>query len=171
MPATGSLPHFLCADAGRDRQGSPSRSLGCKARVRCSPDLMGGRVPIAADTSRHPDRSQHEARRLRVLHHSAKAPQHHGTQHSHARRAGRTWSARAGTPCSRCRACMAPATVQRLSQLVQEVMKVADTQQQVRRLPTWCAPVVSSAQVSRENAQGSTARNGAGGSARVGFKP
>ncbi|MEQ6434824.1 Bug family tripartite tricarboxylate transporter substrate binding protein [Comamonas sp. w2-DMI] len=141
VPATGSLPHFFALMLGEAAK-VPVEVVGYKGSGPLLTDLMGGQVPIAVDTL-DTQIAQHEAGKLRVLATSGEkrspmAPGIPTLRELGVDLVGTGWNT-LFAPQS-----MAPATVQRLSQLVQEVMKDADTQQKF--VASNLVPVVSSAE-------------------------
>lgn len=141
VPATGSLPHFFALMLGETAK-VPVEVVGYKGSGPLLTDLMGGQVPIAVDTL-DTQIAQHEAGKLRVLatsgeRRSTMAPSIPTLKELGVNLVGTGWNT-LFAPQS-----MAPATVQRLSQLVQEVMKEADTQHKFAA--SNLVPVVSSAQ-------------------------
>lgn len=141
VPATGSLPHFFALMLGEAAK-VPVEVVGYKGSGPLLTDLMGGQVPIAVDTF-DTQIAQHEAGKLRVLATSGEkrspmAPGIPTLRELGVDLVGTGWNT-LFAPQS-----MAPATVQRLSQLVQEVMKDADTQQKFAA--SNLVPVVSSAE-------------------------
>lgn len=141
VPATGSLPHFFALMLGEAAK-VPVEVVGYKGSGPLLTDLMGGQVPIAVDTL-DTQIAQHEAGKLRVLATSGEkrspmAPGIPTLRELGVDLVGTGWNT-LFAPQS-----MAPATVQRLSQLVQEVMKDADTQQKFAA--SNLVPVVSSAE-------------------------
>ena len=140
VPATGSLPHFFALMLGETAK-VPVEVVGYKGSSPLLTDLMGGQVPIAVDTF-DTQIAQHEAGKLRVLAISADkrspmAPNIPTLKELGVNLVGTGWNT-LFAPQS-----MAPATVQRLSELVQEVMKDPDTQQKF--VASKLEPVVSSA--------------------------
>ena len=140
VPATGSLPHFFALMLGETAK-VPVEVVGYKGSSPLLTDLMGGQVPIAVDTF-DTQVAQHEAGKLRVLAISADkrspmAPNIPTLKELGVNLVGTGWNT-LFAPQS-----MAPATVQRLSELVQEVMKDPDTQQKF--VASKLEPVVSSA--------------------------
>ena len=140
VPATGSLPHFFALMLGETAK-VPVEVVGYKGSSPLLTDLMGGQVPIAVDTF-DTQVAQHEAGKLRVLAISADkrspmAPNIPTLKELGVNLVGTGWNT-LFAPQS-----MAPATVQRLSELVQEVMKDPDTQQKF--VSSKLEPVVSSA--------------------------
>ncbi|NIF84524.1 ABC transporter substrate-binding protein [Comamonas sp. Tr-654] len=141
VPATGSLPHFFALMLGETAK-VPVEVVGYKGSGPLLTDLMGGQIPIAVDTF-DTQIAQHEAGKLRVLatsgeRRSTMAPNIPTLKELGVNLVGTGWNT-LFAPQS-----MAPATVQRLSQLVQEVMKEADTQHKFAA--SNLVPVVSSAQ-------------------------
>ncbi|MEG0556321.1 MAG: Bug family tripartite tricarboxylate transporter substrate binding protein [Comamonas sp.] len=141
VPATGSLPHFFALMLGESAK-VPVEVVGYKGSAPLLTDLMGGQVPIAVDTL-DTQIAQHEAGKLRILavsgdKRSPMAPEIPTLKELGVSLVGTGWNT-LFAPQS-----MAPATVQRLSELVQEVMKEADTQQKFAA--SKLDPVVSSAQ-------------------------
>lgn len=141
VPATGSLPHFFSLMLGEAAK-VPVEVVGYKGSGPLLTDLMGGQIPIAVDTL-DTQIAQHEAGKLRVLatsgeRRSTMAPGIPTLKELGVNLVGTGWNT-LFAPQS-----MAPATVQRLSQLVQEVMKEADTQHKFAA--SNLVPVVSSAQ-------------------------
>jgi tripartite-type tricarboxylate transporter receptor subunit TctC len=141
VPATGSLPHFFALMLGETAK-VPVEVVGYKGSGPLLTDLMGGQVPIAVDTL-DTQIAQHEAGKLRVLavsgeKRSSMAPDIPTLKELGVNLVGTGWNA-LFAPQS-----MAPATVQRLSQLVQEVMKDADTRQKFAA--SRLEPVASSAE-------------------------
>ncbi|MFD2753442.1 Bug family tripartite tricarboxylate transporter substrate binding protein [Comamonas terrae] len=141
VPATGSLPHFFALMLGEAAK-VPVEVVGYKGSGPLLTDLMGGQVPIAVDTL-DTQIAQHEAGKLRVLATSGEkrspmAPGIPTLRELGVDLVGTGWNT-LFAPQS-----MAPVTVQRLSQLVQEVMKDADTQQKFAA--SNLMPVVSSAE-------------------------
>ena len=139
VPATGSLPHFFSLMLGESAK-VPVEVVGYKGSGPLLTDLMGGQVPIAVDTF-DTQIAQHEAGKLRVLAVSSEkrsplAPNIPTLKELGVNLVGTGWNT-LFAPQS-----MAPATVQRLSELVQEVMKDPDTQQKFRAANL--EPVVSS---------------------------
>jgi tripartite-type tricarboxylate transporter receptor subunit TctC len=154
VPATGSLPHFFALMLGEAAK-VPVEVVGYKGSGPLLTDLMGGQIPIAVDTF-DTQIAQHEAGKLRVLatsgeRRSAMAPGIPTLKELGVNLVGTGWNT-LFAPQS-----MAPATVQRLSQLVQEVMKEADTQHSSPP-PTWC--LWSAARRRRKKCSRPTARNG-----------
>ena len=140
VPATGSLPHFFALMLGETAK-VPVEVVGYKGSSPLLTDLMGGQVPIAVDTF-DTQIAQHEAGKIRVLAISADkrspmAPNIPTLKELGVNLVGTGWNT-LFAPQS-----MAPATVQRLSELVQEVMKDPDTQQKF--VASKLEPVVSSA--------------------------
>lgn len=141
VPATGSLPHFFALMLGETAK-VPVEVVGYKGSGPLLTDLMGGQVPIAVDTL-DTQLAQHEAGKLRVLavsgeKRSAMAPDIPTLKELGVNLVGTGWNA-LFAPQS-----MAPATVQRLSDMVQAVMKDPDTQQKFAA--SKLEPVVSSAE-------------------------
>lgn len=141
VPATGSLPHFFALMLG-DTARVPVEVVGYKGSGPLMTDLMGGQVPIAVDTF-DTQIAQHEAGKLRVLAVSGDkrnpmAPEIPTLKELGVNLVGTGWNS-LFAPQS-----MASATVQRLAELVQEVMKEADTQQKFAA--SRLEPIVSSPQ-------------------------
>ncbi|MEX8192772.1 Bug family tripartite tricarboxylate transporter substrate binding protein [Comamonas guangdongensis] len=140
VPATGSLPHFFALMLGETAR-VPVEVVGYKGSGPLLSDLLGGQVPIAVDTF-DTQIAQHEAGKLRVLavsgeKRSPMAPDIPTLKELGLNLVGTGWNT-LFAPAS-----MAPATVQRLAELVQEVMKDPDTQQKFAA--SKLEPVVSSA--------------------------
>ena len=140
VPATGSLPHFFALMLGEAAK-VPVEVVGYKGSGPLLTDLMGGQVPIAVDTF-DTQIPQIEAGKLRVLATSGEkrspmAPNIPTFKELGVDLVGTGWNT-LFAPQS-----MTPATVQRLSELVQEVMKDPDTQQKFAA--SNLIPVVSSA--------------------------
>lgn len=140
VPATGSLPHFFALMLGEAAK-VPVEVVGYKGSGPLLTDLMGGQVPIAVDTF-DTQIPQIEAGKLRVLATSGEkrspmAPNIPTFKELGVNLVGTGWNT-LFAPQS-----MTPATVQRLSELVQEVMKDPDTQQKFAA--SNLIPVVSSA--------------------------
>lgn len=141
VPATGSLPHFFALMLGEAAK-VPVEVVGYKGSGPLLTDLMGGQVPIAVDTL-DTQIAQHEAGKLRVLatsgeRRSPMAPDIPTLKELGVNLVGTGWNT-LFAPQS-----MAPATVQRLSDMVQAVMKDPDTQQKFAA--SKLEPVVSSAE-------------------------
>lgn len=140
VPATGSLPHFFALMLGEAAK-VPVEVVGYKGSGPLLTDLMGGQVPIAVDTF-DTQVTQHEAGKLRVLatsgdKRSPMAPTIPTLKELGVNLVGTGWNT-LFAPQS-----IAPATVLRLSELVQEVMKDPDMQQKFAA--SKLEPVVSSA--------------------------
>ena len=140
VPATGSLPHFFALMLGETAR-VPVEVVGYKGSGPLLSDLLGGQVPIAVDTF-DTQIAQHEAGKLRVLavsgeKRSPMAPGIPTLKELGVNLVGTGWNTLFAPPS------MAPATVQRLAELVQEVMKDPDTQQKFAA--SKLEPVVSSA--------------------------
>jgi len=140
VPATGSLPHFFALMLGETAR-VPVEVVGYKGSGPLLSDLLGGQVPIAVDTF-DTQIAQHEAGKLRVLavsgeKRSPMAPGIPTLKEQGVNLVGTGWNTLFAPPS------MAPATVQRLAELVQEVMKDPDTQQKFAA--SKLEPVVSSA--------------------------
>ncbi|WP_027014315.1 Bug family tripartite tricarboxylate transporter substrate binding protein [Comamonas composti] len=141
VPATGSLPHFFALMLGEAAR-VPVQVVGYKGSGQLLTDLMGGQVPLAVDTL-DTQLAQHEAGKLRVLavsggQRSPMAPDIPTLRELGVNLVGTGWNT-LFAPQS-----MAPATVQRLAELVQEVMQDPDTQQKF--IASRLQPVVSSAE-------------------------
>ncbi|MDR0225890.1 MAG: ABC transporter substrate-binding protein [Burkholderiaceae bacterium] len=126
VPATGSLPHFFSLMLGEAAKVQ-AEVVGYKGSAPLLTDLVGGQVPVAIDTF-DVLLPQHEAGKIRVLavsseRRSAMAPEIPTLKESGLNLSGTGWNT-LFAPSS-----MAPAVVERLSQLVQEIMNEPDTRQ------------------------------------------
>ena len=124
VPATGSLPHFfglMVGDAAKVR----AEIVGYRGSAPLTTDLIGGQVPVAFDTldSLLP---QHEAGKVRVLAVSSAKRSPLAPNVPTFKEAGMDLVA-TGWNTFFAPASMPAAQVERLSQLIQDVMKDPDT--------------------------------------------
>jgi tripartite-type tricarboxylate transporter receptor subunit TctC len=126
VPATGSLPHFFSLMLGEAAKVQ-TETVGYKGSAPLITDLVGGQVPVAIDTF-DVLLPQHEAGKIRVLavsgeRRSTMAPDIPTLKESGLNLSGLGWNT-LFAPQS-----MAPDASERLSRMVQEIMKEPDTRQ------------------------------------------
>ncbi|MDH0418904.1 MULTISPECIES: tripartite tricarboxylate transporter substrate-binding protein [Delftia] len=126
VPATGSLPHFFSLMLGEAAKVR-TETVGYKGSAPLLTDLVGGQVPLAIDTF-DVLLPQHEAGKIRVLavsgeRRSTMAPDIPTLKESSLNLSGMGWNT-LFAPQS-----MAPDIAERLSRMVQEIMKEPDTRQ------------------------------------------
>lgn len=126
VPATGSLPHFFSLMLGEAAKVQ-TETVGYKGSAPLLTDLVGGQVPLAIDTF-DVLLPQHEAGKIRVLavsgeRRSTMAPDIPTLKESGLNLSGMGWNT-LFAPQS-----IAPDIAERLSRMVQEIMKEPDTRQ------------------------------------------
>lgn len=125
VPATGSLPHFFALMTGEQAQVN-AQVVGYRGSAPLLTDLIGGQVPVAFDTL-DTLMPQHEAGKIRILGTSGEqrsplAPTIPTFKESGLKLAATGWNtffAPASMPKER---------VERLGQLIHDIMKDPDTQ-------------------------------------------
>jgi tripartite-type tricarboxylate transporter receptor subunit TctC len=139
VPATGSLPHFFGLMMG-DKAGVQSQIIGYRGSAPLLNDLIGGQVPVAFDTldSVWP---QHEAGKIRILAVSGDKRSPFAPSVPTFREAGLDLVA-TGWSTFFAPASMPKDKVERLSQVIREVMLDPDTQKKFADAKL--TPVVSS---------------------------
>ncbi|MFZ4479322.1 MAG: Bug family tripartite tricarboxylate transporter substrate binding protein [Rhodoferax sp.] len=139
VPATGSLPHFFGLMTG-DKAGVQSQIIGYRGSAPLLNDLIGGQVPVAFDTldSVWP---QHEAGKIRILAVSGDKRSPFAPSVPTFREAGLDLVA-TGWSTFFAPASMPKDKVERLSQVIREVMLDPDTQRKFSDAKL--TPVVSS---------------------------